>query len=201
MTKIFTLKTAYMAALMAAAASGSLVAMAISVKAEARTVSAAAALLQGVTLSSKAMVERVEKSADGSENVVLKSPKDVIVIPGDKVIFTLSYTNKGSEAASGFRATNPMPAPIRFIEAAEGWALVSVDGGKNFGQLSDLTVIERHEEAAILDPESGETVQKASSADVTRAAIAQDVTHVRWAFTKPIAPGEKGSVSYRGVVK
>ena len=201
MIRIFTLKTGYAVALAAAAASGSLVAIANSAGAQAATAPVAAAALQGVTLSSAAKVERVVKAPDGSEKIVYKTPKEVIVTPGDKVVFTLSYQNKGKEPASGFRATNPMPGAIQFIEAAEDWALVSVDGGKTFGLLKDLSVSERVEEAAIVDAETGEETQAATSEMVKRAATAGDVTHVRWAFSDAILPGQKGSVSYRGIVK
>jgi hypothetical protein len=139
-----------------------------------------------VTIASEALIERTETDAAGKERTVLKAPKDVIIVPGDRVIFTLKYANKGAEPASGFRATNPMPGPVQFVAAAEDWAEVSVDGGKSWGKLAALTV-------------------KAKAADgvseMTRAATAEDVTHVRWFFTNPIAPGSQGSVSYRGIIK
>ncbi len=197
-TQILSLKTAYAAALIAAAASGSILAAATTAKA---AVPAIAATSSGVTLKSKAMIERIETAPDGSERTILKSPGDVIVTPGDRVVFTLSYVNGGNEAASGFRATNPMPGPIQFVEVAEEWALVSVDGGKNFGRLTELTVTEREEVDAVYDDETGAKLSDASVRVETRAATPADVTHVRWAFARPIAPGEKGSVSYRGVVK
>ena len=199
MKRYFTIKTAYAAALMLAAASGSMIAMAG--QAQAQAAPAAPAAKSAVTLSSKAMIERVETDANGAQKTVLKSPSDVIVVPGDKVIFTLSYANKSSQPAASFRATNPMPGPIQFISAAEEWALVSVDGGKTWGKLAALTVTERTEEAALTDPDTGEVTQEATSAETKRGAEAKDVTHVRWAFTKDIAPGASGSVSYRGFVK
>jgi hypothetical protein len=141
---------------------------------------------ESVTLSSEAMIERTETDKAGRERTVLKTPKDVIIVPGDKVIFTLKYANKGAEPASGFRATNPMPGPVQFVAAAEDWAEVSVDGGQSWGKLSALAV-------------------RAKSADgvneVTRAATPEDVTHVRWVFSNAIAPGSEGSVSYRGIIK
>ncbi|MBK9002866.1 MAG: hypothetical protein IPM67_05565 [Sphingomonadales bacterium] len=144
------------------------------------------AVTSSVVLSSEAMVERVETGADGQERVVLKQPKDVIVVPGDRVIFTLRYMNKGSEAASGFRATNPMPGPVQFVSAEEDWAEVSVDGGVSWGKLTELKV----------------AVKGIDGAPATvRAAAAEDVTHVRWVFTAPIAPGAQGTVSYRGLIK
>jgi hypothetical protein len=195
------MKTAYAAALMAAAASGSLLAMANSASAEAATGSLAAGLSQAVTLSSEAKIERTEKAADGSERIVYKSPKEVKVIPGDKVVFTLNYVNSGAEPAVAFRATNPMPGPVQFIEAAEDWAQVSVDGGKTFGLLKDLTKTERIETAAVYDENTGKKLSDAVSEDRTRPARAEDVTHVRWVFATAIQPGQKGSLSYRGLVK
>ena len=192
------MKTAYAAALMLAAASGSMIAMAGQAYAQAAPAAKAKA---AVTLSSKAMIERVETDANGAQKTVLKTPSDVIVVPGDKVIFTLSYVNQSAEPAASFRATNPMPGPIQFLSAAEEWAVVSVDGGKTWGRLAALTVIERTEEAALTDPETGEITQEAVSTEEQRAARAEDVTHVRWAFADDIAPGASGSVSYRGLVK
>ena len=201
MKKILTSKMAgnlgYAVALAAAALSGS--AMAIVMSAQAHAQSAPAG--KGVTLSSEAMVERVVKAADGSETTVLKSPKDVIVTPGDTVVFTLTYENKGAQPVTGFRATNPMPGAIRFIEAAESFAVVSADGGKTFGKLGELQVTERSEEDAVYDEDTGQKISDAVSEDRTRAVTAADVTHVRWVFAEAIAPGSKGSVSYRGIVK
>lgn len=146
----------------------------------------ASALANSVSLSSEAFIERTEIAADGKESTVLKRPQDVVVVPGDRVLFKLVYANRGSEAASDFRAVNPMPAPVRFVAAAEDWAEVSVDGGKNWGKLETLTV----------------PVAAAEGAPATsRAATPDDVTHVRWVFTTPIAPGASGTISYRGVIK
>jgi len=202
MTRYLTMKTAYAAALMLAAASGLMIAMAGQAYAQSEPAAVKAnAAKSAVTLSSKAMIERVETDANGAEKTVLKTPSDVIVVPGDKVVFTLSYVNESAEPAASFRATNPMPGPIQFLSAAEDWALVSVDGGKTWGKLSALTVTERTEEAALTDPETGEITQEAVSTEEQRAARAEDVTHVRWAFADDIAPGASGSVSYRGLVK
>ena len=117
---------------------------------------------------------------------MLRDPKDVIVVPGDRVVFTLNVSNSGTEPAAGFRATNPIPAPVAFVAVTEDWAEVSVDNGVNWGKLATLSV-----KAKAAD----------TGADIVRAAAAQDVTHVRWVFTEAIAPGSKTAVSYRGVVK
>jgi uncharacterized repeat protein (TIGR01451 family) len=139
-----------------------------------------------VSLQSDAKIERMETAPDGRERTVLKNPADVVVVPGDRVVFTLKYANRGSEAANGFRATNPMPGPVQFVAATEDWAEVSVDGGKSWGKLSSLTVMAKGADGV---------------SDATRAAGPEDVTHVRWVFANAIAPGTEGTVSYRGIVK
>lgn len=179
MQALWKMDAVYAAALAGAACLGSLVAFAA--PAQAQTGEA-----NKVLLTSVAMIERVETSADGKEIIALKEPKDVIITPGDRVVFTLSYQNNGALPATAFRATNPMPGPIQFVSVAEDWAEVSVDGGKNWGKLATMTVMAKSADG---------------TTDVKRAASVEDVTHVRWVFAQPIAPGVKGSLTYRGVVK
>ena len=154
------------------------------VSASAQTAAPAAA--SPVTLSSDVKIERVEVDAAGKEKITLYAPKQVVVVPGDKVVFTLDVVNTGVEPAAGFRATNPMPGPVQFVSVNEDWAEVSVDGGTNWGKLSGLKVKAAPAEGA---------------APVERAADVADVTHVRWVFAEAIAPGGKRTISYRGVIK
>jgi uncharacterized repeat protein (TIGR01451 family) len=176
MKKFPSLDITYVVALIGAALLGSLTAMGVA-KAQTPT---------PVTLSSEAQIERVEKGADGKERMVYKKPNEVIVVPGDRVVFTLKYANQGTTPATGFRATNPMPGPVQFLAANEDWAEVSVDGGKNWGRLNSLNI----------------SVKGVNGApDSTRPAAPEDVTHVRWVFLNAIAPGTSGTVSYKGVIK
>lgn len=169
----------YAAALAGAACVGSLAAYATPAHAQ----SADAA---NVVLTSDALIERIEIGANGKEQSTLKKPSDVIITPGDRVVFTLKYKNKGALPATAFRATNPMPGPVQFIAVVEDWAEVSVDGGKNWGKLANLTV---------------KTKSADGLTDIVRAAAVEDVSHVRWVFPSAIPPGGEGTLSYRGVVK
>ena len=169
----------YAAALAGAACIGSLAAYAA--PANAQTADAAR-----VVLVSDAFIERSEIGADGKEKFSLKKPAEVIITPGDRVVFTLKYKNQGTLPANAFRATNPMPEPVQFVSAYEEWAEVSVDGGKKWGKLSDLSVAAKSADGLT---------------DVIRAAAVEDVTHVRWVFPNAIPPGGEGTLSYRGVVK
>ena len=140
-----------------------------------------------VNLSSVVKIERIDKGVAGKEAAVLRDPKDVVVVPGDKVVFTLNVVNSGSEPAAGFRAVNPIPAAVNFVAVEQDWAEVSVDGGISWGKLSALTVNTKSQDDAVVT--------------IARAAVPDDVTHIRWVFADAIAAGSTSSVSYRGVVK
>ena len=171
-------------------ASVTAMALAVATLATGLVAGSAQAQVQGaaspVTLRSDVNIERTERDASGNQKTTLYTPKDVAVVPGDNVVFTLLVNNTGKEPAIGFKATNPMPAAVRFASVAEDWAEVSVDGGKVWGKLATLKV---------------KTKDAAGTADVERAATADDVTHVRWVFADAIAPGTQRNVSYRGIVK
>ena len=139
---------------------------------------AAAMAADNVSLASQVFVEKTVKDAKGEAQIVRQTPD--VVTPGDRLVFVLSYSNKGATAATGFTVTNPLPASVVFT-AAEGSAEVSIDGGKSWGQLAALTV---------------------KAADGTsRAAAPADVTHIRWAFSQPIPAGAGGQLTFRGTVK
>ncbi|WP_156472089.1 hypothetical protein [Sphingorhabdus sp. M41] len=134
-----------------------------------------------VKIDSSIMVERTEESESGATVTTLVDPATVKVIPGDKLLFTNSYRNTGQNTVTGFVVNNPVHSAVIFTEALEDWALVSVDGGETFGQLSALSVAE-----ATLE---------------TRPALASDVTHIRWILPSPIAPGASGELRFRGIVR
>lgn len=138
-----------------------------------------AAAQQNVQLSSSMFVERITKTAEGKEERKLEEPKSVV--PGDVIVFQISYKNAGSDAATEFVVTNPLPTAITFAGGESNGADLSVDGGQNWGQLATLQV---------------------KQADGTmRPAQPADVTHIRWAFSQPIPAGQSGQVSFKGVVK
>lgn len=140
---------------------------------------AAALAADNVSLTSEVFVERTKAGPDGKPRVVREAPK--VVTPGDRLVFELAYRNQGSQPATGFALTNPMPPSVAFAGGETPGAVVSIDGGKSWGPLASLRV-------ALPDGKS-------------RPAGQADVTHIRWSFAKAIAPGAGGRVSFRGVVK
>jgi len=128
--------------------------------------------LKGDVKVSKQVVE------NGKEKQVLSEPK--VVVPGDRLIFSTSYRNNGTETVRNFVVTNPIPNGVMLAPEGAGDHSVSVDGGKTWGKLADLSV------------STGE--------GATRAAVAGDVTHVRWVLSE-VAPGAAGKVTYNAIVR
>jgi uncharacterized repeat protein (TIGR01451 family) len=140
---------------------------------------AAASAAQDVSLSSQVLVERVKTGPDGKAVTVREEPG--VVTPGDRLVFLVSYKNGGAQPATGFTLTNPIPQAVAFTGTEDSSAIFSVDGGKSWGALASLKVVQ---------------------ADGTgRPATPADVTDIRWSFGKPIAAGSGGELSFKGVVK
>ncbi|MCR9180394.1 MAG: hypothetical protein NXH71_09215 [Erythrobacteraceae bacterium] len=131
-----------------------------------------------VSLSGDVKAVKVITEADGSERIDLVEPGTII--PGDRLIFGTDYANTGDEAVTNFNVTNPLPAAVRLAPDADPALTVSVDGGKTWGRLADLSV---------------------TAADGRgRAATHEDVTHVRWMLAS-IAPGEEGRLTYPAIIR
>ncbi len=143
--------------------------------------SALAQTAAGVSLVSKTQAVIEITDAKGVKKKTLVDPKTVI--PGQPIVIWLNYKNNGKTAANNFVINNPVPNGLDFTAFGEksDWAIVSVDGGKAYGPLTSL---------------------KVKGADnKPRPALAGDVTHLRWAFARPIAPGASGTISFYAVVE
>ncbi len=139
----------------------------------------AALAANNVELSSDVFVERKIDKPNGKTAIVLEQPKTVI--PGDNLVFVVRYKNVGTQPATDFSVTNPLPKAVAFNGTADGKEIVSVDGGKTWGPLSTLT----------LTRENGEV----------RPAMMTDVTHVKWKFDRSLSVGSEGKLVFRGTVK
>lgn len=115
---------------------------------------------------------------NGQKRHVLEEPK--VVVPGDRLIFATAYHNAGSTAVKDFVVTNPVPAGVMLAPENADTPDVSVDGGKSWGKLAALTVPD------------GQGSQ--------RAALASDVTHLRWTLAT-LAPGARGTLTYNAIVR
>lgn len=139
------------------------------------------AIAQTGALTSRIELEKLRPAAVGQPEQKSYVTPDVVV-PGDRIRVTLTFTNQGSSPASGVSLVNPIPDGLAFDDTADpAHFAVSVDGGKTFGLLATLTL-----------PTAGDT---------PRAAAAADVTHVRWLWPDAVAPGQSRSVAFFGRVR
>lgn len=140
----------------------------------------APALAQGqVALTSEIFVERATTDANGQRRVSLEAPG--VVTPGDPLVFVLHYRNNAAAPATDFVVTNPIPQSVSYSGSESAGSVLSVDGGRTWGELAALSV---------------------RNADGTgRPATQADVTHIRWRIARPIAPGGEGELRFRGIVK
>ena len=131
----------------------------------------------GVQLTNQVFQEIEVIGADGKPE--RKTVPATTVVPGTEVSYVIAYRNTGDKPADNVAITNPVPAALEYV-AVLGPAPaneVSVDGGKQFGPLTSLSVTDA-------DGKS-------------RPAQAADVTHVRWILSTALQPGEGGTVSFK----
>jgi len=137
-----------------------------------------------IVLTSVSEVEVVKLNAEGKKEVKRVDAAKAAVVPGDTVIFTVSYANTDTRPADRVVVINPVPRHVTYLDrSAEGKGTTiefSVDGGKTYAAPGKLTV---------------------TTAGKQRPAIAADYTHIRWVLVKPLAPGGQGSVSFRATLK
>ncbi len=105
-----------------------------------------------------------------------------VVVPGDRLRISLRYRSNAAVPVPQLTLTNPLGDMLRFDgPAAAPGMTVSVDGGKNWGNLWEL---------------------KITGADgAERAATAADVNNVRWVVAEPVQPGGSGAVQFFARVK
>jgi len=107
-----------------------------------------------------------------------------IVVPGDRVIYTITFTNTSDESADKVVVTNPIAEGLVYINGSAfgpGTDITfSVDDGNNFAAAGDLTVTE--------DGES-------------RPAVAKDFTHIRWVMRNVLAAGAQGTARFAAILE
>ncbi len=141
----------------------------------------------GISIKNEAFIERVEVKPDGKK--VTKVEPAVKVLPGDEVIFVITYRNGGDKPATDVVVTNPIPKNMTYRTASgdnNEVTEVSVDGGKKYDQLEKLSV--------------DKDLKVRSTAKVVRKAVPSDVTHVRWRIAGALAPKSEGKVRLRAVL-
>lgn len=109
------------------------------------------------------------------------------IVPGEEIIYTLNYSNTGTEAATNVVLSDPIPAGTSYIlgSASEAGELsFSIDHGKNFKRPALLTY----------------EVSIAGGKKEKRVASPEEYTDIRWVIPS-LPAGEKGAVIFKVKVK
>lgn len=110
-------------------------------------------------------------------------PADVVV-PGESVIYTITFTNISDRPADNVVITNPIAEDLMYVDGSAfgpGMEIqFSVDGGATFASADDLNVTEDGE------------VRKAES---------KDFTHVRWVMQNDLEAGAQGTARFAAILE
>lgn len=105
------------------------------------------------------------------------------VVPGARVVYTITFRNVGADPADSVVITNPIDDSLTYVDgSAFGPGMdiqFSVDGGVVFAPADDLTVTQD---------------------GVERPAVAADFTHVRWVMQGELAVGAQGMARFAAVL-
>jgi uncharacterized repeat protein (TIGR01451 family) len=122
-----------------------------------------------------------EVETPGPNGAVMSRKPAARVTPGDQVVYVLTYRNGGTRSADGVVVTNPLAKDLVYAGPADARPpLVSLDG-QTFGPLAALS--------------------KAGAGGARVAAVAADVTAIRWTFDQPVPAGGEVQLSFRARLK
>ena len=106
------------------------------------------------------------------------------VVPGESVVYTITFQNISDEPAANVVITNPISEDLTYVDgSAFGPGTViqfSTDGGQNYAAADELTVIDD---------------------GVSRPAGPDDFTHIRWVMQNELAVGAQGTARFTAVLK
>ncbi|MFK8031030.1 MAG: hypothetical protein AB8G18_12415 [Gammaproteobacteria bacterium] len=106
------------------------------------------------------------------------------VIPGDQVVYTITFANRGTQAADGIKIVDPVPDAMRYVaDSAFGPGTTisfSADDGKTFSSADSVTV---------------------SDGGSQRAATTNEFTHIQWVFNSPLEPGAQAYAQFKAILQ
>lgn len=148
-------------------------------------VGAPAALAADGSVSVVTVAEREVPAVDENGQETTQLAPVTTVVPGDEVIYTITYTNDSDQPADRVVITDPVPAQMSYVQGTAfgpGTHIrFSVDGGESWGAPEALFV---------------------KTADGNRRlADAADYTHIRWEMRSTLKPGGRGFARFRAELR
>jgi uncharacterized repeat protein (TIGR01451 family) len=134
-------------------------------------------------LKVKTVVQKEEVSVNAAGERETRLVSAETVIPGERVVYTITFRNISEGPADNVVITNPIDESLTYVEGSAfgpGTNVeFSVDGGNSFGTADQLTVVEE---------------------GVERPADPRDYTHVRWVMQSDLAAGAQGMARFTAVL-
>lgn len=133
-----------------------------------------------VTTTVQKEVVTVNESGETESRLV---PAETVV-PGEKVVYTITFRNVSTDGADNVVITNPISEALAYVEGSAfgpGSEIeFSIDGGVTFARPEDLTVTEDGE---------------------VRRARPEEFTHIRWVMDNTLAAGAQGMARFAAVLE
>jgi uncharacterized repeat protein (TIGR01451 family) len=131
-------------------------------------------------LNVRTIVQKEEVTVSDSGETERRLVPAATVVPGDAVVYTITFTNTSDETAENIVITNPLAGELTYVEGSAfgpGTTIeFSVDGGVTYAPADELTVTEDGE---------------------VRSARPQDFTHIRWVMQNELQAGAQGLARFR----
>lgn len=126
--------------------------------------------------------EVVTRDAQGRETTSRIAAEKVT--PGETVVYSLNFKNASAQPADDIVLVMPVPEAVGYVEGSIDGAPASIsfsaDGGETYVPRGRLTIVENGE---------------------PRAASGDEITHIKWTLSAPVAPQAEGWVSFKGVLR
>ena len=136
-----------------------------------------------IVVTNKVLKQVIKKDKKG--NITYDYIEPGTALPGDVMMYTISFENISNEPVKGIVINDPVPNNSKYrINSATGKntkITFSIDGGKNYGSPDDLIVKDKSGKEWKAKPES--------------------YTHIRWDYTKTLEPGQKSEVFFKTQIK
>lgn len=129
---------------------------------------------ESVSVRSAVFIETADSASQGKSRSITPASS---LQRGDKIVLLVDWR---AGRSSAFTITSEVPRHLSFRESARPTQEVSVDGGKSWGQLGEVTLRDRFGR---------------------RAARPADVTHLRWRIHASEAALGRGNIAYSATVR
>jgi hypothetical protein len=134
-----------------------------------------------LTLVNRQLLDKVTTVAGKTTHqIVDPSVTHDKVIPGSHIVVELTYHNNLAQPINNFEYVDPLPAPLMLDDDSASQFDVSVDGGKTFGKIANLVVV---------DAKGNHRAAQAADVNAIKVVIAQ------------IAPGATGTIQFHAIVR